>query len=62
MANWVDLDQLTPDVLRHLAAAKEYQTRPRYHDVEVMAEELAAMLIAGKRPTIGFYRRHRIST
>jgi hypothetical protein len=56
---WVDLDQLSPSVLRHLAAAKERESRPRYANTEVMAEELAAMLISGRRPTIGWYRRHR---
>ncbi len=59
MPTWVDLDQLSPSVLRHLAAAKESASRPRYDDTEVMAEELAAMLMAGRRPTIGWYRRHR---
>ena len=47
MATWVDLDRLSPSVLRHLAAAKENASRPRYDDTEAMAEELAAMLMAG---------------
>ena len=59
MATWVDLDRLSPSVLRHLAAAKESASRPRYDDTEAMAEELAAMLVSGSRPTIGWYRRHR---
>jgi len=59
MGTWVDLDRLSPSVLRHLAAAKERASRPRYDDTEAMAEELAAMLMAGDRPTIGWYRRHR---
>ena len=59
MATWVDLERLSPSVLRHLAAAKERTSRPHYDDTEVMAEELAGMLIAGTRPTIGWYRRHR---
>ena len=59
MGTWVDLDRLSPSVLRHLAAAKERASRPRYDDTEVMAEELAAMLMAGDRPTVGWYRRHR---
>ena len=59
MGTWVDLDRLSPSVLRHLAAAKERASRPRYDDTEAMAEELAAMLIAGDRPTVGWYRRHR---
>ena len=60
VATWVDLDRLTPAVLRHLAAAKEGAARPRYRDTEVMAEELAAMVMQGRRPTIGWYRRHRV--
>ena len=59
MATWVDLDRLSPSVLRHLAAAKEHATRPHYDDTDAMAEELAAMVMAGTRPTIGWYRRHR---
>ena len=59
VATWVDLDQLSPSVLRHVAAAKELATRARYDDTEAMAEELAAMIMSGRRPTIGWYRRHR---
>ena len=59
MATWVDLDRLTPSVLRHLAAAKERASRPEYDDTEAMAEELAVMVMEGRRPTIGWYRRHR---
>jgi hypothetical protein len=59
MATWVDLERLSPSVLRHLAAAKERAERPRYDDTGAMAEELAAMVMAGKRPTIGWYQRHR---
>jgi hypothetical protein len=59
MATWVDLDRLSPSVLRHLAAAKEGASKPSYDDTEAMAEELAAMLTSGRRPTIGWYRRHR---
>jgi hypothetical protein len=44
MATWVDLDRLTPSVLRHLAAAKERASRPRYDDIEAMAQELATMV------------------
>ena len=61
VATWIDLDRLSPSVLRHLAAAKERSSRPRYDDTEAMAEELAAMLISGTRPTVGWYRRHRTS-
>jgi hypothetical protein len=42
-----------------LAAAKERTSRPKYDDTEIMAEELAAMVLEGRRPTIGWYRRHR---
>jgi hypothetical protein len=59
MATWVDLDRLSTSVLRHLAAAKEGMLRPHYDDTNLMAEELAAMVLAGGRPTIGWYRRHR---
>jgi hypothetical protein len=59
MATWVDLDRLSPSVLRHLAAAKERISRPKYVDTEAMAEELGAMVTEGGRPTIGWYRRHR---
>jgi hypothetical protein len=59
MATWVNLDQLSPSVLRHLAAAKEFARRTHYDDTETMAEELADMLVTGRRPTVGWYRRHR---
>jgi hypothetical protein len=59
MSTWVDLDRLSPSVLRHLAAAKECSLRPTYSDTPAMAEELTAMLMDGRRPTIGWYRRHR---
>ncbi len=59
MATWVDLDRLSPSVLRHLAAAKDRASRPEYDDIEAMAEELAVMIMEGRRPTIGWYRRHR---
>ena len=59
MATWVDLDRLSPSVLRHLAAAKERASRPEYDDTEAMAEELAVMVMEGRRPTIGWYIRHR---
>jgi hypothetical protein len=59
VATWVDLDRLSPSVLRHLAAAKERAARPRYDDTDVMAQELAAMVMQGRRPTIGWYQRHR---
>ena len=59
VATWVDLDLLTPSVLRHLAAAKERASRPYYDDTEAMAEELAVMVVEDRRPTIGWYRRHR---
>jgi hypothetical protein len=59
VATWVDLDRLTPSVLRHLAAAKERASRPDYDDTEAMAEELALMVMQGRQPTIGWYRRQR---
>ena len=54
MTNWVDLDRLSSSVLRHLAAAKERASRPQHYDTRVMAEELAAMLMAGTKPTFGW--------
>ena len=59
MATWVDLDRLSPSVLRHLAAAQERASRPEYDDNDAMAEELAHMVMKGTRPTIGWYRLHR---
>ena len=59
VATWVDLDRLTPSVLRHLAAAKGRASRPAYDDTEAMAKELALMVMQGQRPTIGWYIRHR---
>jgi hypothetical protein len=59
VATWVDLDRLTPSVLRHLAAAKERASRPDYEDTKAMAEELAIMVMEGRRPAIGWYVRHR---
>lgn len=59
MTNWVDLDRLSPSVLRHLAATKEWVSRPHYDDTSAMADELVEMLAAGTRPTVGWYRRHR---
>ena len=59
IATWVDLDSLTPAVLRPLAAAKERASRPDYDDSEAMAEELAVMVTEGRRRTIGWYQRQR---
>ena len=54
MATWVDLDRLSPSVLRHLAAAKERASRPEYDDTDAMAEELALMVMEGRgRPSAG---------
>jgi hypothetical protein len=55
VATWVDLDRLTPSVLRHLAAAKERSSRPEYDDTEAMAEELAVM-VAGRHHPGGLRR------
>jgi hypothetical protein len=57
MTNYVDLDSLSPSTLRHLAALREEHDRARYIDYQAMAEELAVMLCAGRKPTIGWYRR-----
>jgi hypothetical protein len=62
MVLYVDLDSLPASTLRHLAALREERERTRdttrYIDYQAMAEELAMMLCEGKRPTIGWYRRH----
>ena len=62
MVLYVDLDSLPASTLRHLAALREERERARdttrYIDYQAMAEELAIMLCEGKRPTIGWYRRH----
>ena len=57
MANYVDLDLLSASTLRHLAALREERDRARYIDYQAMAEELAVMLCAGRKPTIGWNRR-----
>ena len=44
---------------RALAALAERQERPQFVDPELAAAELAEMLVAGDKPTIGWYRRHR---
>jgi hypothetical protein len=56
MATWVDLDRLSPSILRHLAGAKERASRPEYDDTEAMTDELAVMVMEGRRPTIGWHR------
>jgi hypothetical protein len=59
---YVDLDSLPAATLRHLAALRERREHERdearYTDYQAMAEELALMLCAGQRPTVGWYRRH----
>ena len=61
MANYLDLDSLSASTLRHLAALREgrdrERLRDRYINYESMAEEVAMMLSAGDRPTVGLYRR-----
>jgi len=44
--------------LRELAALAERRQRREFIDPERAAAELAEMLVAGDRPTIGWYRRH----
>jgi hypothetical protein len=58
VATYVDLDALGASTLRHLAALREDRERERYIDYEAMAMELAELLVDGRRPTIGWYRRH----
>lgn len=53
------IDALDGETLRHLAAAREWQDaarRPRL--TRDGTEELAAMLVDGRRATIGWWRRH----
>jgi hypothetical protein len=61
MVLYIDLDALPASTLRHLAALRERHDRQRYEarytDYQTMAEELALMLCAGRRPTVGWYRR-----
>jgi hypothetical protein len=58
----VVMEQFTPEALRHLASLKEAE-RPRLiarrNLSPASVEELAAMLAAGRRPTIGWWMRHR---
>jgi hypothetical protein len=55
------LTQFSAHQLRHLAALKEGDApglrRRRHLDREAL-DELATMLLAGDRPTIGWWRRH----
>ena len=44
--------------LRHLAACADARRRPEVIDPGAAADELAAMFAAGRRPTIGWWRRH----
>ena len=56
------LAQLSPRVLRDLAAAIEGQSPERRARAELTPEgvdRLAAILLAGGRPTVGFWRRYR---
>lgn len=50
--------QLDPMTLRHLAATSEALRRAQLDDPSRCADELLAMLEAGTRPTIGWWRRH----
>lgn len=58
----IDLDRLNPRVLRDLAAAIESRDPAARARVELTPEgidRLADLLLAGGRPTIGFWRRYR---
>jgi hypothetical protein len=52
---WVAV--LPARTLRALAGLAERQERPQFVDPELAAAELAEMLVAGDKPTIGWYRR-----
>ena len=62
MATWVDLDRLSPSVLRHLAAAKERASRPALRRHRGHGRRARRHGHGGRRPTIGWYRRHRIAS
>ncbi|HVA04761.1 MAG TPA: hypothetical protein VMU64_13575 [Acidimicrobiales bacterium] len=55
------LIDLSPSDLRHLAAAIDGMDpahQPRRRLTQEAAGELAEMLVAGKVPTIGWWRKH----
>lgn len=49
---------LPAEVLSHLAAIARDLERPRFYDPEAAADEVVAMLVAGTRPALGWWRRH----
>jgi hypothetical protein len=58
------LGLFTASQLRHLAALKESRApgvRARRTLDAASADELAEMLLDGKTPTVGWWRRHRTS-
>jgi hypothetical protein len=61
-------DTLSPRTKRHLAhallasaeAAEEVQRQRRLELTEEGTVKLASILMAGSKPTVGFYRRYRV--
>jgi hypothetical protein len=54
-------EQFTPDTLRQLASLMEAQkpgTAARRRLSEASIDELAEMLTTGRKPTVGWWRRH----
>jgi hypothetical protein len=54
------ISQFSPDALRTLAYMKEQESpglKARLRLSQASVEELAEMLTAGRKPTIGFWRR-----
>ena len=50
MATWVDLDRLSPSSSGIWPRPRSVPRGPDYDDTEAMAEELAAMVMAGPSP------------
>ena len=59
------LAHLSPETLRDLAAAIEYRSpnaRARRQLTPEGIEKLADIFLAGSLPTVGFFRRFRVSS
>jgi hypothetical protein len=51
-------EHLSADELAHLAAAKRLREQPAPRIDEAAVAELADMLAAGRRPSLGWWRDH----
>jgi hypothetical protein len=57
----IDLDDLTPDDMRHIAAAREARRKESFVRLPDDARaEYVEMLIEGRRPGLGWWRRHAL--